>query len=89
MSSFGHVRDMMARYTANRELLQAKRKRHFRKSNIYQKVRYSESSKQLKEIDKAEWERVKNRIRANNRREKWLWIVTSVLVVFSLILLVY
>lgn len=54
MSSFGRVRDTMARYAANRGLLKAKRKRHFRKSNLYEKVRYSERSNQLKELDKAQ-----------------------------------
>jgi hypothetical protein len=89
MSSFGHVRDMMERYAANRELLQAKRKRHFRKSNLYDNAHYGENSNQLKELDKAEWERIKIRIRANKRREKGLWIISSVFVVFSLLLLIH
>ncbi len=89
MSSFGHVRDMMERYAANRELLQAKRNRHFRKSHLYDDVRFKESSGQLRELDKAEWERVKNRIRAGKKREKWLWIYTSIIVLISLLLLIH
>jgi hypothetical protein len=85
MSSFGHVRDMMARYAANRELLQAKRKRHFRKSKLYEKVCNSESSIQLKELNKAEWERVKNRIRQDRKWEIKLWVVVSIAVVVSLL----
>lgn len=79
---------MMARYAANRELLQAKRKRHFRKSRIYSDVRFKEKHTKLNELDKAEWAMVKNRIRARKKREKWLWIYTSVLVVISLLLLI-
>jgi hypothetical protein len=54
MSSFDHVMDMMAEYAANRVLLQAKRKRHFRKSNLYQKLRYRKGSGQFKKLDKAQ-----------------------------------
>jgi len=87
MSSFGHVRDMMERYAANRELLQAKRKRHFRKSNTLTKENHQGGPGPFQEINHAEWEAVKSRIRRDKKRELGLWIVASVVVGICLLLL--
>jgi hypothetical protein len=88
MSSFGHVRDMMERYAANRELLRAKRKRHFRKSNTHTGRIHQDRPSNYQEIDHAEWEKVKNRIRKDKRRELRLWIIASIVVGISLLLLI-
>ena len=89
MSSFGHVRDMMERYAANRELLQSKRKRHFRKSNSSAKGIHQGGQGNFHEINHAEWEKLKNRIRKDKRNEMRLWIIASVVVGISLLLLIY
>jgi hypothetical protein len=72
---------MMERYAANRELLQAKRERHFRKSKIFENVRFKSRSGHLSELNKSEWEHVKKRIRSQKKRELWLWIITSIIAV--------
>lgn len=86
MSSFGHVRDMMVRYAANRELLKAKRHRHFRGTTSHT-IREDKNLKRVEKNDTEMWERVKKRIRKDKKREKWLWVVVSIAVVSVLALL--
>jgi hypothetical protein len=85
MSSFGHVRDMMERYAANRELLQAKRKRHFRKTSVYDDDKFRGGPSRLRKLDKAALEKVKFRIRRDKQRELRLWVIASIIALFSVL----
>jgi hypothetical protein len=76
---------MMERYAANRELLQGKRKRHFRKSQLYSRVKFAKYAPPLLELNKKELEKLKARIRRNKRSELKLWVISTIVVVVSVI----
>ncbi|MCH2214065.1 MAG: hypothetical protein MK086_02730 [Flavobacteriales bacterium] len=89
MSPFAYERDMMECYAPNRELLQAKRKRHFWQRHSYNHVKESKKSPVLEKLEEIEPENLKEGIRKSKRREMRIWIVTSIIVAVSLLWMTY